>query len=313
MAKTPAQDKKPIKEPRRVNTGKYRSFRLQKKITTGERHLPGSFTLLKGSFGVLKKRWKTVLGIVLIYGFLNAVLVQSFSGNDLEQTKTVLDGSSDGSWGQITSALTLFIYLAASSGNLNSEVAGAYQLMLTVMTSLALIWTLRQIYADKATSVREAFYRGMHPLVPFVLVVLVGTLQLIPIVTGGFLFNLVTGNGIAGTGVENVLWGIVFFLLALLTLFMLSATIMAIYIVCLPEMTPMVALRSAADLVRYRRWEVMRKLLILPVFLLITSMLLILPLIYVSAPLAGFMFFVTSMVGLPVIHSYLYRVYRELL
>lgn len=312
MPNAPAHDKKPVKEPRRVATGSYRSFKLQKRITTGDRRLPGSFSLLKGALGVLKGRWKTMLGIVLIYGLLNMVLVQSFS-QDLDSTKTIIEGSNEGPFSQLTSGLILFIYLAVSSGNLSSDVAGAYQLILTLTTSLALIWALRQAYANKPAGVRAAFYRGMYPLVPFVLVLVVASIQLIPIVTGGFLYNMVTGNGIAAGGVETILWAIIFFILAVLSLYMLSSSIMALYIACLPDMTPMSALVSARELVRYRRWEIIRKLLFLPLFLIVMSMALILPLIYLSATLAGFMFFITSMAGLPIIHSYLYRLYRELL
>jgi hypothetical protein len=314
MAKTPATDKKPVIEPRKVQTGEYRSFKLQKKIKTGDPHIPGSFKLLKGGLGVVRRNWKPFLGIMLIYGVLNMVLVQSFSGEDLGRAQQVLEGTaSDSVYGDIGTSLILFAYLAASSGNLQSDTAGAYQLVLTVTTSLALIWALREAYAEKKFRIRDAFYRGMYPLVPFVVLVFIGTLQLLPVVFGGFVYNLVSTTGIALPGIESLLWMVVFFLLALLSLYMLSATIIALYIVCLPDMTPMVALQSARELVNFRRWAVVRKIIFLPILLLVISMAIILPLIYISAPLAGSMFFVTGMVGLIIIHSYLYRLYRELL
>ncbi|HEX9153542.1 MAG TPA: hypothetical protein VF809_01855, partial [Candidatus Saccharimonadales bacterium] len=261
MPKTPAADKKPVKEPRKLNTGEYKSFRLQKKIKTGDNNIPGSWSLFRGACSVLRSNWKTFLGIMIVYGLLNMILVQSFSDQDLAKTKENLDGMSGGQWSSLVSGLSLFIYMAASSGNLSSDVAGAYQLILTITASLALIWALRQTYAQKKTTVRMAFYRGMYPLVPFVSVLLAATMQLVPVVTGGFLYNMVTGNGIAVTGAETLIWGFVFFLLALVSFYLLTASIMALYIVCLPDMTPMLALRSARDLVKYRRWTVMRRVL----------------------------------------------------
>ncbi|HET8670759.1 MAG TPA: hypothetical protein VFM05_09095, partial [Candidatus Saccharimonadales bacterium] len=282
MAKTPTTNKKAIKEPRKLQTGEYRSFRLQKKLKTGDTKVPGVFKLLKGSLGIVRRSWKVFLGIMLIYGLLNVVLVQSFSNEDLSRTKDVLDGmSSDSILGSLGASVVLFVYLSASSGNLNSEVAGAYQLMLTITTSLALIWALREAYAEKKFRVREAFYRGMYPLVPFVLILMIASLQLLPVVFGGYIYNLVSTTGIASPGVETLLWLVVFFLLGTLSFYMLSATIFALYIVCLPNMTPMAALRSAQQLVYLRRWTVMRKIIFLPIFLLVCSMVIVVPLIYI--------------------------------
>jgi hypothetical protein len=314
MPKTPAADKKTVKAPRKIDPGSYKSFTLQKKIKTGDTQLPGSFKLLKGALGIMRRNWKVFLGIILIYGFFNLVLVQSFAGGDLDRTKNLLEASSENSsWGAFASGMMLFVYMAASSGNVNSDVAGAYQLILTVTTSLALIWALRQVYAEKKIRIRDAFYRGMYPLIPFILVLFVATLHLIPVVIGGFLYNLVSSSGIAVSGIEGVLWGTIFFLLGLVTLYLLSSALMALYIVCLPEMTPMTALKSARELVRFRRWAIMRRIIFLPIFLLVGAMLVILPMIFISPPLAGFFFFLSSMAGLPIIHSYIYRLYRELL
>ncbi len=53
----------------------------------------------------------------------------------------------------------------------------------------------------------------------------------------------------------------IFFLLAMLTLIYVKSSLFALYIVTLPDMTPMKALRSARELARYRRWTVLRKIL----------------------------------------------------
>lgn len=313
MAKTPTENKKSVQEPRKLKASAYKSFRLQKRVKTDQATLPGSFKILKGSLGVLRRNWKVFGGIVLIYGLLNILLVQSFNGGDLDNTKTMLDGLNTGQLGQIASALALFVYMAGASGNTTSDVAGAYQLALSVTVSLAIIWTLRQAYAQKKVRIRDSFYRGMYPLVPFLLVLLVVTIQLAPIIIGGFLYNLVRTNGIAVGGAEVILWGFLFFLLALLTLYMLCSSLLALYIVCLQDMQPMAALRAARDLVRYRRWTIMRRIIFLPVFLLVGAIVLIIPAIFLATPVAGVLFFLLSMAGLPIIHSYMYRLYRELL
>lgn len=302
------------KEPRKLQAPSYQSFRLQKSIkTTDKPALPSSFKLFWGALGVLRQNWKPFLGIIIIYGILNALLVQSFNGGDLSQVKTILEGFSEGKWSSLLSSFILFIYMIGSSGNVNSQVAGAYQLTLTLVTSLAIIWTLRQVYAGNKARIRDGFYFGMQPFITFLLVLMAVTIQLVPLALGSFLYNLASSTGIAAGGVETTLWAILFFLLGLTSLYMICSSIFALYIVCLPDMQPMAALRSARDIVRYRRWEIMRKILFLPVALLLFALVIIVPLIYFVTPIAGIIFFILSMIVLPIAHSYMYRLYRELL
>ena len=312
--KTPTADKKAVKEPRQLRSGKYQSFKLQKRLkpVSNKVSLPGVFSILRGSFGVMRKNWKVFLGIILIYGVLNLILVQSFSGTDINQTKENLDSFNGGQFNGVMSSLMLFIYMASTSGNINSSTAGAYQLFLTVITSLALIWTLRQAYASKPMRIRDGYYWGMYPLIQFMLVLGGIIAQLLPIIVGGYLYNLVT-TGIAASGIEQTLWAIVLALLALASLYMISSSLFALYIVCLPEVTPMQAFKTARELVQYRRWTVMRKIIFLPIFLFLSAIILIVPLIFFAPIVASVTFLLTSMFGLPVIHSYMYRLYRELL
>jgi phosphatidylglycerophosphate synthase len=78
-------------------------------------------------------------------------------------------------------------------------------------------------------------------------------------------------------------------------------------------MTPMKALRSARELVMHRRWEVLRKLIFLPIALIIIATLIMVPLLLITAPVAVWVFFIMTIVGLVVAHSYVYALYRELL
>jgi hypothetical protein len=138
-------------------------------------------------------------------------------------------------------------------------------------------------------------------------------LQLLPLVFANFLYGVVFVGGLAVTALEQGLWGLLIGLLVLLTMYMITSSVFALYIVTLPNVRPMQALRSARDLVRYRRWVVMRKVLFLPVALLVASALLVVPIIIVSPALAEWVFFGLSMTGLAVAHSYFYHLYRELI
>jgi hypothetical protein len=94
---------------------------------------------------------------------------------------------------------------------------------------------------------------------------------------------------------------------------MLSSSLFALYIVTLPDMTPLTALRSARQLVRYRRWTVLRKIFWLPVALLILAAVIMVPIIIWLTAIAQWVFFLLTMFSLVATHAYMYNLYRELL
>lgn len=299
--------------PRRIRPGRYDSFRLQKRIKHSVR-LPAAWKITKESALTLWRYRRLFIGITLIYGFLNLLLAQGLAGGtDVSSLKDSLSQVFTGHLGFIPTSLGVFVLMVGSAGNSTDQTAGAYQIILAVIATLAVIWALRQVLSGTVPRVRDAYYRGMYPLVPFVLVMAVVGLQLIPLIIGSTLYATVINNGIAVYAAEKILWGLMFVMLALLSLYMVTSSVFALYIVALPDMTPMKALRSARELVRHRRWIVLRKILCLPVVLLLIALAVMLPVIILAAPLARWVFFLLTMSGLTAAQAYMYTLYRELL
>jgi hypothetical protein len=123
----------------------------------------------------------------------------------------------------------------------------------------------------------------------------------------------VISKGIAVLLIEKIFWGLLCILLAATSFYMIIASVFALYVAALPDMTPVKALRSAGDMVRNRRWTVLRKILFLPLIVFTFSLIVMLPIILISTSVAVWVFFALTMVGLPVIHAYMYTLYRELL
>ena len=94
---------------------------------------------------------------------------------------------------------------------------------------------------------------------------------------------------------------------------MITASVFALYIVTLPDMSPFRALRSAKELVRGRRLMIWRKLILLPFVLFLGTTVVVLPFLLFLTPLTVWIFFILSTAWFAVIHSYLYTLYRELL
>ena len=276
--------------------------------------LPSIVTLTKMSFKTVWQNKKLFLTISLIYGILSLILVQGIAGaSDTTTLKDSLDEIFKGQFGSVASSLSVFAIMLGSAGNSSSQPAGAYQLFLGLITSLALIWALRQTLAGKKVKAKDSFYKGIYPLIPFILVLIVVALQLIPFIIGSTLYNLVITNGIAIHLIEKIIWGLLFLALATLSFYMLTSSVFGLYIVTLPDMTPMKALRSARDLVKNRRLLIFRKIIGLPVVMLFAAAVVMVPIIMFITPLASWVFFALTMLSLLAIHAYMYTLYRELL
>jgi hypothetical protein len=297
---------------RRLKESRYSSFRLQKRIKPSQPAVLGGFKIFKQAVALLWRNWKVFLGIMVIYAILNVILVQSFSNLNVHDSKSTLEEIFSGQWSKVVSGFSIFAYLIGHSTATGSQTAGTYQFLLILLTSLASIWAVRHAYAGTKVRVRDAFYRGMYPLVPFVLVFAVVVIQLLPVIVGSFLYSY-AGSGGAMTGVELILWVMAVLALTMLSLYMICSSLFALYIVCLPDMAPAIALRSARELVANRRWLIMRRVLFLPLILLVTGALIMLPVIIIVPPAAVGLFFAMTVVTIPLIHAYMYRLYRELL
>ena len=299
---------------RRLKTPNYKPFRPTKHIKNPHAKLPNSFKLLGAALTTLKKHWRIFLGITLVYIVVSLFLVRGFSSQlDISSIKNNLKDVFGGQISGLSSSAVLFAYLVGAGSGSSSEAGGVYQIFLLLIVSLALIWALRQVLAKVKISVRDSFYKGVYPLVPFILVLLVISLQLIPLIIGSWLYATITANAIAVTLLEKVLWAVLCLLLAVLSLYMICSSLFALYIVTLPNMAPLKALRSARQLVRYRRAEILRKILFLPLILLVTAAAIFMPLVSVAAGSVEWIFFILSAFVPVIVHSYMYTLYRKLL
>lgn len=305
----------PMGKPRRLQQRHYSTLRLQKSI----KH-PSSVTLLSApkifiaSLKLVKRHWKLFGSIVVIYGILNVLLVRGLSGGlNLVQLQDSLKELTQGNWSNLNSSFVIFGYLLGTATSTVSDVASTYQTFLVIYISLVTIWALRHAWNAKRVQVSQALYEGIAPLIQFILVLAVVFLQLIPFYIGSFAFQTVNTSGLAVTGVEKMVWGVLYAVLALFSLYMVTSSLFALYIVTLPGMRPVKALRSARNLVRYRRFTVLRKILFLPVILMVIAGAIFIPLIMVAPAVVEPLFFIASMVSIVLIHSYMYSLYKELL
>jgi hypothetical protein len=235
-------------------------------------------------------------------------------GGDVSQLKGQVSQLLGGSTA-VNNLATYAVFLGNSSGAAEGAAA-VYQYVLFIIVSLSMIWLLRQLLSQNPPArlrVRDAFYQGMYPLVPFVLVLLVLTLELIPFVVGTFIYATVVQNGIAIGAAQDMAWLLVLLVGAFISLWLIATHFFAIYIVTLPQMTPVLALKNARQLSRGQRPNIIRKFFALLLICVLVSLVLLLPVIALVPLLTGLLFFILSVLATPFIHSYMYTMYRELL
>ncbi len=274
--------------------------------------LKGSFALTKSSVLTIKAHWKVLFGIVAVYLLLNIIFASGISSlsNAVDTIKYNLE-STGGSFG---TALNGFSTLIASSGTSSSSTGSVLQTVLIVLESLIIIWALRHLMAGKQIRVKEAYYSATAPLIPFILVLVVLFIQFLPLLLGTSIVSAILSAVFVGGGGAAVTIFVFFFaLFAGWTFYMISSSLFAIYIVTLPDMQPRQALRSAKNLVKYRRWQIMRKLFFLPIVIFVAMAAVVVPLIIFATFLVAPVFFALSMFALLFAHTYLYSLYRNLL
>jgi hypothetical protein len=286
------------------------SFRRRPKPAKPPKKLTGSFRLFSDSVSLLRQHWKLFGGIVLVYFVLSLLLGGGLGGANISELKN----SFSEEFGSTNTSLALLgILVGSTGGSASAGSSSAFRTIIVILVSLAVIWALRQVLAGKRIGIRDAFYKGMYPLAPFVIVIMLLGVLLIPMLIGSFIFGVAFGGGLMTSTVEVIVGAVVVFLFVLATVFLLSTYVFAIYVVTLPDMRPVAALRAARKLALYHRWAIIRKLLFLPVALGVIGGIVLLPVIAFIPAAAQVVFLLFSMLALVFAHTYAYSLYKELL
>ncbi len=292
----------------------YRSLRLQKLVKHPAGPLPSWWVIAKKAFKLLRANAKNIMWFFVIYGLLYFVFVRGFSSpvniGDIRDSFKSISGDETSA---LVTNFTFFSLLIQSTTSAAGDAQGLYQLFFVTISVLALIWLFRQQQAGRKVTMKEAFYKGMFPLIPFILVGLVVALQTIPASIGNYLFTTVTSNGLAVNTLEQTVWLLLFFLLVLLSFYLITSSSIALFIVTLPEMTPKRALKKAKELVTFRRFSVLRKIIALVIFAVIFYSAIVFPLLFVSTGLAQVVFYSLTILLIPFATAYMFVLYRELL
>lgn len=257
-----------------------------------------------------------MLIFALIYGFTYFVFVRGVSGfsMDVSAVKSELRDALTGNIGAVVAFISIYFSLVSSMTITADAASNFYQVSILVIFSLAFIWLLRRLHDKRAhASVRDAFYLGMGPLVPFLGVVLMLLLMTLPAALGATLLVSAASSAAIRSDVEFIGFGVLMVLTTVLSLYLLAGSLFSVYIVTLKGTRPLVAVRSSMRLLSIHRWRVAHKIVGFMILLLLLGFVLVLPFIIWLPRYAEIAFFVMSSASFAVFHTFMYKLYRSLL
>lgn len=289
--------------------------------------LPGYWAFTYEVWHVLRREWKTFSLLALVYAILSAVLVGLASQDTYSQLNDALGQSSGLFQGKLGEAGKVgLLFLTTISGGLNgtpTEGQQIYGVLISLMAWLTTVWLLRNVLAGGKVRLRDGLYSSGSPIFSTFLVALMIGVQLVPILIAIIGYGAAQASGLLNGGVEAMLFWVAASLLAVLSLYWLTSTIIALVVVTLPGMYPWRAIRTAGDLVVGRRRRILFRLLWALFIILIAWAVVMIPVILIYSWLVKVWSALGGVAVVPVIMlimssatvvwfaSYVYILYRK--
>ncbi len=303
----------------------HRSFRLtRRRDKPAYAPLPSNTFFTSDVISMIRRHRNSYLIFIVVYallftlftGIINQDSYQTFS-NSLKELGPAVAGGDLGKAGE-----TMALFASVVSGQLNESLSEAQQIyvaFLSLAMWMSIVWFLRHRLQDMRVNVRDSLYNSMSPLLPTLVVSVVGLLQLIPGAVGVLVYSASSGTGIIN-GVESMVFGIAAILLVVLSLYWVTGTLFALIIVTIPGTYPFRALSLAGDVVVGRRSSLLLRLVwmafvigLIWLFVLIPAILLADALPWKWLPIVPI---VTQLLaGMTIVFSatYVYLLYRRMI
>lgn len=307
----------------------HRSFQLTRRRDYARSlKLPGYWQFTVEVLAILWRHKNLFVSLAIVYAVLSAVFVGLSSQDSYDQLADLLSESGSellgGGWGAIGGAsLLLLSGIGGSFAPQLSDVQQVYGMLLLVLIWLTTVWLLRTILSGKQPRLRDGIYNAGSPLVPSALVFLTIIIQLMPLALAIVIVNAAVTTGFISGGILSMLAWLVTGLVALVSLYWIISTIMALVVVTLPGMYPWQAIRTAGDLVIGRRLRLLLRLVWLSFFVGFLWVIFVLPVIVIdnwlrsiwpwfeNIPLVPVTILVVTSLASVIMSAYLYLLYRK--
>jgi hypothetical protein len=266
-----------------------------------------------------------ILVYTVLYTAVAGLGAQDAYTNLTTALKTTSGDLFSGAWGQIGQAgLLLLTTFTTGLSPSPTQVQGVLTVILGFMAWLTIVWLLRNIMAGHAVRLRDGIYSSGSPIISTLLVGVVMAVQALPLAILILIYNAASLSGLIDGGVEAMLFWAVALLIIVMVLYWMTSTMIALVVVTLPGMYPLVAIKTAGDLVIGRRLRILLRLVWMSVLTVVVLMVIAIPIILFDSwlkqvlpatswiPLVPLVVIFLSATALVWISSYTYMLYRRI-
>ena len=292
---------------------------------------PGLLAHAVTSFKMLFKNWRLFLQFILLIAILNIALVGLMSEetyvtfqDSLNETANNIKAGELGTFARSG----LLLISTITTGGLSQGMTESQQfaaVILFLVTWLVTIYLVRHRLAGHKLKLRDGLYNALAPFISTLLVIAVIFIEAIPLMIVVITYSAAVATDFLSTPFYALIYFIFAALLSILSIYLISSSLIALIAVSAPGLYPLVAVRTASDLLAGRRIKFIIRVVYLFFVLIVVWVFVMLPLIALDLVLKQA---IPGLQGLPVVSFelllmtcfsvvystiYLYLFYRRLL
>ena len=266
---------------------------------------------------IWRNRW-LFAKFLLLYAVFSGVIVGIMSQANFAALRDALSSANVVGLDKITA---LFSGALTGSGGSTDSGQQILAVLLFLYGWLILVWLLRRLANGDKVKLRDGLYSGGAPVLATLVILLVVLLQLLPFALVLLAYSSVTAVGWINSGIaiENMAAWCAMAIAAILTLYWICSSFVALIIVTLPGMYPFAALRAAGDLVTGRRLKLVLRLIFMALPLALMWLVILVPAILVDGwlklswqPLVPLVVLILTTLTIIWCAAYIYLLYRKM-
>lgn len=300
----------------------HRSFFLtRKRDAARSMKIPGYFAFTHQVWQIIWANKGLFIKFILLYMVLSLLIVGTLSQDNYIALRDQLNSASEG----LGAGELALLFVGAMTSGSGEEATIASQVLaglLLLLGWLIVVWILRRRMAGDTIKLRDALYSAGSPIIATFALLLIMVLQLVPFALALLAYSALSGVGLINWSIdiENMAAWCALAAMAVMTIYWMTTSFIALVIVTNPGIYPFQAIRMAGDIVVGRRLRIMLRLLFMALPMVIMWLALLLPIIWLDdflkidwLPLVPLMVLTLSTVTLTWVASYIYTMYRKLI
>lgn len=268
--------------------------------------------------------WKNKLlffKFLILYAILSAIIVGLMSQENFVAVREALDEAPNlGFFNRYSTLFSNAITSGSSTTDAGQQVLAG---LLFLYGWLTLIWLLRRIVGGDGDKLqlRDGLYSGGSSVLATFVILIVILVQLLPFALVLLAYASVTAVGWINTGIqiENMAAWCALAVAAVMTLYWICSSFIALVVVTLPGMYPFRAIRAAGDLVIGRRLKLVLRIIFMILPIILMWLIILVPAILVDSwlkltwqPLVPIVVLFLTTLTMIWSAAYIYLLYRKM-